>query len=140
MRAPAPACSLARALRALAGGLSKERLGRLALLGNASEILHKSLPETSRDLPGPPGAHSGPPRAHFGPPGGHLEPPGNHFGPPGASWDAPGALLRALAGRLELERFVSFSSVFSELSGWIPGKAAKTCSARSPGAWSFCVS
>ena len=107
------AYSLARALRALAGGLSWERLGRIALLRNASEILHKSLSEASRDLPGPPGAHSGPPRAHFGPPGGHLEPPGNHFGPPGASWDAPGALLRALAGRLELERFVSFSSVFS---------------------------
>ena len=29
-----------------------------------------------------------------------------------ASWDAPGALLRAHAGSLELERFVSFSSVF----------------------------
>ena len=51
MRAPAPACSLARALRALAGGLSKERLGRLALLGNASVILPKTLPEASRDLP-----------------------------------------------------------------------------------------
>ena len=49
IRAAAPACSLARALRALAGGLSKERLGRLALLGNASEILPKSLPETSRE-------------------------------------------------------------------------------------------
>ena len=48
MRAPAPACSLARALRALAGGLSKERLGRLALLGNASEILPKTLPEASQ--------------------------------------------------------------------------------------------
>ena len=42
---------LARALRALAGGLSWERLGRIALLGNASEILPKSLPEASRDLP-----------------------------------------------------------------------------------------
>ena len=49
MRAPAPACSLARALRALAGGLSKERLGRLALLGNASEILPKTLPEASQN-------------------------------------------------------------------------------------------
>ena len=48
MRAAAPACSLARALRALAGGLSKERLGRLALLGNASEILPKTLPEASQ--------------------------------------------------------------------------------------------
>ena len=51
MRAPAPACSLARALRALAGDLSWERLGRIALLENASEILPKSLPEASRDLP-----------------------------------------------------------------------------------------
>ena len=48
IRAAAPACSLARALRALAGGLSKERLGRLALLGNASEILPKTLPEASQ--------------------------------------------------------------------------------------------
>ena len=45
------AYSLARALRALAGGLSWERLGRIALLGNALEILPKSLPEASRDLP-----------------------------------------------------------------------------------------
>ena len=45
------AYSLARALRALAGGLSWERLGRNALLENASEILSKSLPEASRDLP-----------------------------------------------------------------------------------------
>ena len=45
------AYSLARALRALAGGLSWERLGRIALLENASEILSKSLPEASRDLP-----------------------------------------------------------------------------------------
>ena len=45
------AYSLARALRALAGGLSWERLGRIALLRNASEILPKSLPEASRDLP-----------------------------------------------------------------------------------------
>ena len=45
------AYSLARALRALAGGLSWERLGRNALLENASEILPKSLPEASRDLP-----------------------------------------------------------------------------------------
>ena len=29
-----------------------ERLGRIALLGNASEILPKSLPEASRDLLG----------------------------------------------------------------------------------------
>ena len=48
IRAAAPACSLARALRALAGGLSWERLGRLALLGNASEILPKTLPEASQ--------------------------------------------------------------------------------------------
>ena len=45
------AYSLARALRALAGGLSWERLGRDALLENASEILSKSLPEASWDLP-----------------------------------------------------------------------------------------
>ena len=45
------AYSLARALRALAGGLSWERLGRIALLVNSSEILTKSLPEASRDLP-----------------------------------------------------------------------------------------
>ena len=48
IRAAAPACSLARALRALAGGLSKERLGRIALLGNALEILPKTLPEASQ--------------------------------------------------------------------------------------------
>ena len=36
------AYSLARALRALAGDLSWERLGRIALLENASEILPKS--------------------------------------------------------------------------------------------------
>ena len=54
MRAPAPACSLARALRALAGGLSKERLGRLALLGNASEIQNApgSFPELTLALLG----------------------------------------------------------------------------------------
>ena len=51
MRAAAPACSLARVLRALAGDLSWERLGRDALLENASEILPKSLLEASRDLP-----------------------------------------------------------------------------------------
>ena len=44
------AYSLARALRALAGDLSWERLGRIALLGNASEILPKSLPGGFRDL------------------------------------------------------------------------------------------
>ena len=45
------------------------------------------------------------------------------------SWLCFGLAWLGLAGRLELERFVSFSSVFSELSGSIPGKAAKTCSA-----------
>ena len=45
------AYSLARALRALAGDFSWERLGRLALLVNSSEILTKSLPGASRDLP-----------------------------------------------------------------------------------------
>ena len=49
MRAAAPACSLARALRALAGDLSWERLGRVALLENALETLPKSLPEASRE-------------------------------------------------------------------------------------------
>ena len=39
--------SLARALRALAGGLSWERLGRTALLKKALEILPKSFPEAS---------------------------------------------------------------------------------------------
>ena len=43
------AYSLARALRALAGDLSWERLGRTALLVNASEIPPKSLPEASRE-------------------------------------------------------------------------------------------
>ena len=85
------AYSLARALRALAGGLSWERLGRNALLENASEILSKSLP-------GPPGAHFGPPGAHFDPPGGHLGPPGAHFESPGALLGAPGALLGSLWG------------------------------------------
>ena len=45
------AYSLARALRALAGDFSWERLGRIVLLVNASEILAKSLPEASRDFP-----------------------------------------------------------------------------------------
>ena len=45
------AYSLARALRALAGDLRWERRGRIALLVNASEILTKSFPEASRDLP-----------------------------------------------------------------------------------------
>ena len=49
IRAAAPACSLARALRALAGGLSWERLGRIALPGHALESLPKSLPEASRE-------------------------------------------------------------------------------------------
>ena len=43
------AYSLARALRALAGGLSWERLGRIALLGHALEILPNSLPEAYRE-------------------------------------------------------------------------------------------
>ena len=47
------AYSLARALRALAGGLSWERLGRIALLGNASDIPSTIAPGR---LPG------GPPR------------------------------------------------------------------------------
>ena len=41
--------SLARALRALAGGLSWERLGRIALHGNASEIPPKAFPEAARE-------------------------------------------------------------------------------------------
>ena len=71
------AYSLARALRALAGDLSWERLGRIALLENASEILPKSLLEASRDLPELIFAF-------------HLGAPGAHFGPLGG---APGALL-----------------------------------------------
>ena len=83
-----------------------ERLGRIALLVNSTEILTKSLPEASRSPfwsswgsfwaswahLGPPGAHSGPPGTHVGPPGDNLGP---HFGPHGG---APGALL-ALPGR-----------------------------------------
>ena len=96
MRAPAPACSLARALRALAGGLSKERLGRLALLGNASEILAKnapgSLPELTLALLG----------LLFRPPGGHLEPPKGHLGPFAAHFHPPGALGPFLGASGEL--------------------------------------
>ena len=77
------AYSLARALRALAGGLSWERLGRIALLGNASEIR-------------PPGAHSGPPAAHFGPPGG----PWGSFWTSWAHFEPPEALLRLSWGAL----------------------------------------
>ena len=44
-------CPCAAATRPAPGGLSWERLGRLALLVNSSEILTKSLPEASRDLP-----------------------------------------------------------------------------------------
>ena len=92
------AYSLARALRALAGGLSWERLGRIALLRNASEILHKSLPEASRDLPGPPGAH-------FRPPGGHLRPLLAHVGPPGAHFGAlPGRSREPLGSFLGLQK------------------------------------
>ena len=44
------AYSLARALRALAGGLSWERLGRIALLANASEIFPESLPRDEHGM------------------------------------------------------------------------------------------
>ena len=44
-------CPCAAATRPAPGGLSWERLGRIALLVNSSEILTKSLPEASRDLP-----------------------------------------------------------------------------------------
>ena len=44
-------CPCAAATRPAPGGLSWERLGRLALLVNSSEILTKSFPEASRDLP-----------------------------------------------------------------------------------------
>ena len=47
MRTPAPACSLARALRALAGGLSKERLGRLALLKKKRRKQRREEPRQS---------------------------------------------------------------------------------------------
>ena len=95
------AYSLARALRALAGDLSWERLGRDALLENASEILSKSFPEASRDLPELTLALLGliwTPGGHLGPPGGHVGPPGAHFDPPGALLGAPGALLGSLSG------------------------------------------
>ncbi len=44
-------CPCAAAARPAPGGLSWERLGRLALLVNSSEILTNSLPEAFRDLP-----------------------------------------------------------------------------------------
>ena len=42
-------CPCAAATRPAPGGLSWERLGRIALLGHALEILPKSLPEASRE-------------------------------------------------------------------------------------------
>ena len=77
------------------GGLSWERLGRLALqckfFGNPYKIAPGSLP-------GPPGGHFGAPGAHFGPPGqilallglilGRL---GLTLGLLGRSWGSPGA-------------------------------------------------
>ena len=46
-----------------------------------------------------------------------------------AFWLDPGEakenMLRALAGRLKLKRFVNCSCFFPELSGSIPGKAEK---------------
>ena len=88
MRAPAPACSLARALRALAGGLSKERLGRLALLGNALEILPKTLPEASQSSLWPSWGSFSPSWGSFG---ASLE----SFGASGGAPGAPGALSGA---------------------------------------------
>ena len=105
-RARTIAYSLARALRALAGDLSWERRGRIALLVNA----HFGRPGaswgsswTSWRLLGLILGVLGPPGAHFGCPGaplgsfwaswrllglifGVLGRPGAHFGRPGASW------------------------------------------------------
>ena len=95
MRAPAPACSLARALRALAGGLSKERLGRLALLGNASEILPKTLPEASQSSLWPSWGSFSPSWGSFGASWGSFETSWVSFWASGGSWSAPGALSGA---------------------------------------------
>ena len=92
------AYSLARALRALAGGLSWERLGRIALLENASEILSKSLPEASRDLPELTLALLGLILTLLGVIWGLLGLMLDHVGPPGALLGAPGALLGSLWG------------------------------------------
>ena len=80
------AYSLARALRALAGDLSWERLGRIALLENASEILPKSLPEASR---GSSGASWGSCWASWGS-------FWASWGAPGRSWGALGEPLGSL--------------------------------------------
>ena len=88
MRAAAPACSLARALRALAGGLSKERLGRLALLGNASEILPKTLPEAAQSSLWPSWGSFSPSWGSFG---ASLESFGASCGSFWTSWGSPGA-------------------------------------------------
>ena len=95
MRAAAPACSLARALRALAGGLSKERLGRLALLGNASEILPKTLPEASQSSLWPSWGSFSPSWGSFGASWGSFETSWVSFWASGGSWSAPGALSGA---------------------------------------------
>ena len=87
------AYSLARALRALAGDLSWERLGRIALLENASEILPKSLPEASRDLPELTLARLGLILALLGIIWGLLGPFWGSWSSLWASWGAPGALL-----------------------------------------------
>ena len=128
MRAAAPACSLARALRALAGGLSWERLGRIALLGTALEILPKSLPQASRenhqekrlDSDGKHEERStkNGEKNQSKAPGGTTKPTWREHREHqdcecGGSRAALARALRALAGRLELERFVSFSCVFS---------------------------
>ena len=95
IRAAAPACSLARALRALAGGLSKERLGRLALLGNASEILPKTLPEASQSSLWPSWGSFSPSWGSFGASWGSFETSWVSFWASGGSWSAPGALSGA---------------------------------------------
>ena len=89
------AYSLARALRALAGGLSKERLGRLALLGNASEILPKSLPEASQSSLWPSWGSFSPSWGSFGASWGSFETSWVSFWASGGSWSAPGALSGA---------------------------------------------
>ena len=93
MRAAAPACSLARALRALAGGLSKERLGRFALLRNASEI----LPNRSRKPPGTSRSSLRPSWGSFCPSWGSFEVSWGSFW---TSFGPPGTLLGFSLGAL----------------------------------------
>ena len=130
------AYSLARALRALAGGLSWERLGRIALLGNALEILPKSLPEASRedhqekrlDSDGKHEERStkNGEKNQSKAPGGTTKPTWREHREHqdcecGGSRAALARALRALAGRLELERFAPRAFLFKAF--WLdPGE------------------